>query len=72
MQINCDKTDGLDESIIQTIVNKLGYTADDVRKFVKEENSFVSVLYHKLIEEQGARGGYSKSTAGSVSAKTGI
>jgi hypothetical protein len=42
----------LDESIIQTIVSKLGYTAEDVKRYVKEENSFVSVLYHKLMDEQ--------------------
>lgn len=34
-----------DESIIQTIVAKLGYTADEVRTYAKDPNSFVSVLY---------------------------
>lgn len=42
---------GLDESIIQTIVTKLGYTTEDVKRYVREENSFVSVLYHKLMDE---------------------
>lgn len=53
---------GLDEQIIQTIVSKLGYTSDDVRRYVKEENSFVSVLYHKLMEEQGLKNNPSRST----------
>lgn len=37
-----------DDSIIQTIVCKLGYSVDEVKKYVQEENSFVSVLYNKL------------------------
>jgi hypothetical protein len=54
MQLNSDKQndDLLDDKLIQAIVNKLGYSSEDVRKYVKEENSFVSVLYNKLLEDQ--------------------
>jgi hypothetical protein len=34
-------------------VNKLGYSQEEVRRQIKEEHSFVSVLYNKLVEEQG-------------------
>lgn len=40
-----------DDSILNTIVAKLGYTLDEVKKHLKEENSFVSVLYSKLLDE---------------------
>ena len=36
-------------------MNKLGYSVEEVKKHIKEENSFVSALYNKLIEEQGGR-----------------
>jgi len=36
----------LDERVVQTIVQKLGYTDDEVRKYVAtDKNSFVGVLY---------------------------
>jgi hypothetical protein len=44
-------SDELDESIIQSIVTKLGYTSEEVKRYVREENSFVSVLYSKIAEE---------------------
>ena len=48
--VNSD--DQLNEKIIQTIVTKLGYTDSEVRKYVrKDKNSFVGVLYHKLLND---------------------
>jgi hypothetical protein len=42
----------LDERVVQTIVQKLGYTDDEVRKYVAtDKNSFVGVLYQKLLED---------------------
>lgn len=42
----------LNEKIVQTIVTKLGYTDSEVRKYVrKDKNSFVGVLYAKLLNE---------------------
>jgi len=42
----------LNEKIVQTIVTKLGYTDAEVRKYVrKDKNSFVGVLYHKLLSD---------------------
>ena len=36
----------LNENVISTIVNKLGYTDIEVRKYVlNDKNSFVGVLY---------------------------
>ena len=36
----------LDEKVVQTIVSKLGYTEEEVRKYVTtDKNSFVGVLY---------------------------
>ena len=46
----------LDERVVQTIVQKLGYTDDEVRKYVAtDKNSFVGVLYQKLLEDQNDR-----------------
>jgi hypothetical protein len=45
----------LDENIIAQLVNKLGYTSDEIKRFIHEENSFVSSLYKKIIDEQTAR-----------------
>lgn len=43
----------LNEKIVQTIVTKLGYTDSEVRKYVrKDKNSFVGVLYQKLLNDQ--------------------
>ena len=43
------KSDGLmelNEKVVHTIVNKLGYTENEVRKYVmNDKNSFVGVLY---------------------------
>ena len=42
----------LDEKVVQTIVQKLGYTEEEVRKYVaNDKNSFVGVLYQKLLED---------------------
>ena len=42
----------LDEKIVQTIVTKLGYTEQEVRKYVRQDkNSFVGVLYSKLVND---------------------
>jgi hypothetical protein len=36
----------LNENVVNTIVNKLGYTDKEVRKYVlNDKNSFVGVLY---------------------------
>ena len=36
----------LDERVVETIVQKLGYTEEEVRKYVvNDKNSFVGVLY---------------------------
>ena len=46
----------LDERVVSTIVQKLGYTEDEVRNYVtKDKNSFVGVLYFKLVEDQTER-----------------
>lgn len=46
----------LDEKIVQTIVTRLGYTEQEVKKFVKrDKHSFVGVLYHKLLADQQER-----------------
>lgn len=42
----------LDEQIIQTIVVRLGYTVEEVRKYAMIENSFINVLYNKIQNEQ--------------------
>lgn len=47
-----DESNIFDDTIIQTIVSKLGYSPDEVKKYIKEENSFVGVLYNKILEEQ--------------------
>lgn len=65
-----DEPSTLEESIIQTIVTKLGYTSEEIRRYVKDENSFVSVLYHKLIEEN--RGNHPSRSTNSFSAKSAI
>ena len=41
---------------MQTIVQKLGYTEQEVRKYVAtDKNSFVGVLYQKLVDDQNDR-----------------
>ena len=36
----------IDEKVVQTIVSKLGYSEDEVKKYVTtDKNSFVGVLY---------------------------
>ena len=46
----------LDERVVQTIVQKLGYSEEEVRNYVaKDKNSFVGVLYNKLVEDQTER-----------------
>ena len=41
---------------MKTIVSKLGYTEEEVRKYVMtDKNSFVGVLYQKLLEDQAER-----------------
>ena len=48
--------DCLDEKVVQTIVQKLGYTEQEVRKYVAtDKNSFVGVLYQKLVDDQNDR-----------------
>ena len=45
--------DSINEKVVQTIVTKLGYTADEVRSYVQnDKNSFVGVLYQKLVDDQ--------------------
>lgn len=42
----------LNENVVSTIVNKLGYTDSEVRKYVlSDKNSFVGVLYQKLVDD---------------------
>jgi len=42
----------LNENVVNTIVNKLGYTDNEVRKYVlNDKNSFVGVLYQKLVDD---------------------
>jgi len=42
----------LNEKVANTIVNKLGYTESEVRKYVlNDKNSFVGVLYQKLVDD---------------------
>ena len=37
-------------------MQKLGYTEDEVRKYVEtDKNSFVGVLYQKLLDDQNDR-----------------
>ena len=44
--------DGLDAQILASLSNKLGYNIEDIKKCVREENSFVQVLYNKMLEDQ--------------------
>lgn len=67
---NQNYNEGLDESIIQTIVQKLGYSIDEVRKNAKIENSFINVLYNKIIQEQKAFMQQNMKSTNSLSAKT--
>ena len=42
--------------MVQTIVQKLGYTDAEVRNYVAtDKSSFVGVLYQKLLEDQNDR-----------------
>jgi predicted transcriptional regulator len=42
--------------VVQTIVQKLGYTDTEVRNYVAtDKSSFVGVLYQKLLEDQNDR-----------------
>ena len=42
--------------MVQTIVQKLGYTEEEVRKYVaNDKNSFVGVLYQKLLDDSNDR-----------------
>lgn len=42
----------LNDKVVSTIVNKLGYTESEVRKYVlNDKNSFVGVLYQKLVDD---------------------
>jgi len=41
---------------VTTIVTKLGYSKDEIYKYVTtDKNSFVGVLYHKLVEDLADR-----------------
>ncbi len=52
MTVVSEEQDDLNEKIVQTIVQKLGYTDSEVRKYVrKDKNSFVGVLYYKLLND---------------------
>lgn len=52
MTVVSEEQDELNEKIVQTIVYKLGYTDNEVRKYVrKDKNSFVGVLYFKLLND---------------------
>lgn len=52
MTVVSEEQDELNEKIVQTIVQKLGYTDNEVRKYVrKDKNSFVGVLYFKLLND---------------------
>jgi hypothetical protein len=40
------------ESIVNTIVTKLGYSTEEVKRCIIDgQHSFISVLYNKLLEE---------------------
>jgi hypothetical protein len=43
--------EGLDMQILSSLSNKLGYSIEDIKKCVKEDNSFVQVLYNKMVED---------------------
>ena len=46
----------LDDKVVQTIVQKLGYTEDEIRRYVlTDKNSFVGVLYQKLYDDQNEK-----------------
>jgi hypothetical protein len=46
----------LDKKVVETITSKLGYTHEEVVKYVThDKNSFVGVLYQKLLEDQNER-----------------
>ena len=53
------------------ISSKLGYSFDEVRKCLRDENSFVSILYHKLQEEQ-QKSCQSSRYSSMISAKSGV
>jgi len=52
----------LDEAVIGAIQAKLGYSREEVRQMLKDESSFVSVLYQKMVEESCS--GVSRSSFG--------
>ena len=42
--------------MVHTIVQKLGYTEDEIRRYVlTDKNSFVGVLYQKLYDDQNEK-----------------
>jgi len=48
----------INHKIVQIIVEKLGYTADEVMSYIqnpKEQNSFVTNLYQRLLDEEMER-----------------
>ena len=53
------RSENINHSIVKIIVDKLGYTQDEVMRYLlsqKEQNSFVSNLYQRLLEEEKKRG----------------
>ena len=48
----------INHKIVQIIVEKLGYTPDEVMSYIqdsKEQNSFVTNLYQRLLDEEMER-----------------
>ena len=64
--------ENIDESIIQTIVMKLGYSVEEVRKNARIENSFINVLYNKILQEQKTFQQNNLKSVISLSAKTNV
>jgi hypothetical protein len=45
----------VDSDVVQAIVSKLGYTAEEVRRWInKDDHNYVSILYNKLRGEKEA------------------
>lgn len=43
----------IDQDVVQAIVHKLGYTAEEVKRWVqKDDQNYVAILYNKLRGEK--------------------
>ena len=55
---------GFDDQLIHQIMNRTGYSYEDAKRYIQDEN------YKRIIEEQNLK--LAKSTTGSISAKNNV